>query len=104
MPQLTLRQVQALKLIADGLSIDQVADEMFISRSGAEKLLGGVRKRLSARTLAQSVAIAINQGLILLLLFSAITGSVDIQRVRTRTRTRSGRKELYANPQYPEII
>ncbi len=104
MAQLTPRQVEALKLIADGMSIDQVADEMFISRSGAEKLLGQVRKRLTARTLAQSVAIAIRQGLILLLIFSTVTSSVDIQRVRTRTRTRSGRKELYANPQYPEII
>lgn len=87
MKELTPRQTEAINHISNGLYIDQVADQMCISRSTVEKLLLTARRTMRAKSLAHAASIAIRKGLICVLIVFSATGGNDIQRARARTRT-----------------
>lgn len=83
------RDMEALKHIAHGESIDQVADKMCLSRSSVEKLLYRVRNSLNARTLAHAVHLATKQGFIMLLITVVLTtptGRISPRSVRVTRR------------------
>ncbi len=63
----TAHQSRALQHIANGLSVDQTADAMHLSRSAVEKLLARARAKLGARNITQAVYLAAKQGVICLL-------------------------------------
>ncbi len=83
------RDMEALKHIANGESIDQAADKMCLSRSSVEKLLHRVRNSLNARTLAHAVHLATKQGFIMLLITVVLTtptGRISPRSVRVTRR------------------
>jgi DNA-binding CsgD family transcriptional regulator len=101
MNNLTPRQLTVVNCLCDGLTIDQTADKLCISRSTVEKVLRDVKRRLNAKTLAHVVSIALRKGLICVLIASSILGVMDVQRLRNRT----GRRELTeVIQQGPEIV
>lgn len=64
MQKLTLRQRQALSLAAHGLTYDQAANALAVTRRTVELHLTRARERLRAANTAQAVGIAVGRGLI----------------------------------------
>jgi len=55
---LTVRQQQVLMLMADGLTQEEIAGNLFISRSTVENHTNEIIGRLGARNSANAIAIA----------------------------------------------
>lgn len=64
LPGLTSRQTQILRLIAEGLSNEQIERELFISRSTLKSHITALLQRLGARDRAQLVIAAYEGGLV----------------------------------------
>ena len=64
--QLTPRELQALRLLADGLTNKAIADQMGISENTVKFHVNGVLGKLNAQSRAEAVARAARMGLILL--------------------------------------
>ena len=62
-PQLSSRQISVLRLLAQGKSARQVADELFISPRTVEFHKYSMMKLISAKTSAELIQYAINHGL-----------------------------------------
>lgn len=62
--QLSDRELEVLRLTADGLQIQQVADQLYLADRTAAHHLGAARRKLGARTNAQAVAIAVRTGIL----------------------------------------
>lgn len=56
--QVTLREQQALQLIANGMSREAIAQAMHVSQSRVEKILAHVRAKLGGLNTAHAVATA----------------------------------------------
>ena len=92
------KELEALKHIAHGDTIDQTASVMHLSRSSVEKYLQAVRRRLNARTLAYAVHIATKRGLIVVLIAVVIatpTGRIAPRVTRVRTRNELAEFQLW---------
>lgn len=63
--KLTIRQRDALERIAMGLTIDQAAHDICVSRSTFEKILSAVKRKLNARSVANAIYIAVKAGILL---------------------------------------
>lgn len=63
-PSLTRRQLEVLSLIADGLTVEQIADRLFLSPHTVTTHLRNAAYALDAQTRAQAVAIACKRGLL----------------------------------------
>lgn len=63
-PLLTRRETEVLKLIADGLTNQEIADNMFISPLTVDSHRKNLLMKLEARNTAALIKIAINKGLI----------------------------------------
>jgi DNA-binding CsgD family transcriptional regulator len=61
---LTQREMEVLRLVANGLSEREVADKLFISPHTAHRHLSNIRLKLNATTQAAAVAHAVRIGLI----------------------------------------
>jgi len=61
---LTQREMEVLRLVANGLSEREVADKLFISPHTAHRHLSNIRLKLNAATQAAAVAHAVRVGLI----------------------------------------
>jgi DNA-binding CsgD family transcriptional regulator len=61
---LTQREMEVLRLVANGLSEREVADKLFISPHTAHRHLSNIRLKLNATTQAAAVALAVRIGLI----------------------------------------
>jgi DNA-binding CsgD family transcriptional regulator len=61
---LTHREVEILRLIAKGNSIEEVADFLFLSRYTVRDYMSNIKKKLNAQNRTQAIAKAIRQGLI----------------------------------------
>jgi len=61
---LTQREMEVLRLVANGLSEREVADKLFISHHTAHRHLSNIRLKLNAATQAAAVAHAARIGLI----------------------------------------
>jgi DNA-binding CsgD family transcriptional regulator len=61
---LTQREMEVLRLVANGLSEREVADKLFISPHTAHRHLSNIRLKLNATTQAAAVAHALRIGLI----------------------------------------
>jgi NarL family two-component system response regulator LiaR len=57
-------EVQVLRLLAEGLSYDEITAQLEISRSTLKRYLNHIEKKLDARNRVQAVAQAAKQGLI----------------------------------------
>lgn len=62
--QLTRRETQILKLLADGLTVDEIAARLFISYGTAKGLKAAMFVKLGAETSAHAVAIGFRRGLL----------------------------------------
>lgn len=62
--ELTEREVLVLTLVADGLSIREVASRIHLSRWTVRDELAGIRRKFGARDLAHAVAIAYRTGVL----------------------------------------
>jgi DNA-binding CsgD family transcriptional regulator len=54
-PSLSVRQTEALTLIARGFTVAEVAEQLAVSVRSAEKILAAARERLGARTTAAAI-------------------------------------------------
>jgi two-component system nitrate/nitrite response regulator NarL len=63
-PRLTAREVEVLRLVADGLTGSQIADRLFISLSTVKAHVRNVREKLGVHDRAAAVAEAMRSGLI----------------------------------------
>jgi DNA-binding NarL/FixJ family response regulator len=63
-PLLTRRETEVLKLIADGLTNQEIADKMFISPLTVDSHRKNLLMKLEARNTAALIKISINKGLI----------------------------------------
>jgi DNA-binding CsgD family transcriptional regulator len=61
---LTQREMEVLRLVANGLSEREIADKLFISPHTAHRHLSNIRLKLNAATQAAAVAHAARSGLI----------------------------------------
>jgi DNA-binding NarL/FixJ family response regulator len=61
---LTERQIQILKLVAEGNNSKEISKKIFISRSTAKREIKEIKNKLEANDRAQAVTRAINQNLI----------------------------------------
>jgi two-component system response regulator NreC len=61
---LTERQIEILKLIADGLSSNEIAAQIFVSPSTAKREIRQIMNRLQANDRAQAVSVAMHKKLI----------------------------------------
>ena len=57
--QLTVAEVQALKMQADGLRLKQIAAELGISESAVKARLNNAKRKLGAKTASQAASIAV---------------------------------------------
>ena len=100
--KLSARQLEAIKLCADGLTNKQIADKMGIHIGMLGRHLNLAREKLGVKTTNQAIYKACKQGLICFLVVSMQTGEMrsffdtvvdfDVNRVR-RSATRGKRKE-----------
>lgn len=106
MKRYSKRGLEALKLLATrSENIDEVAAEMHISRSTAEKNLQKIKKQLNAKTLVQAVHIATKSGLIITILYVSCFNAGDDDGVRLeRRRVSQRRTEQYEFLNEPAII
>jgi len=63
-PALSERQLQIIRLLARGLTSDELADELHLSIHTVNKHVASVKDQLSAKTAAQATAHAVKWGLI----------------------------------------
>lgn len=63
-PVITVRCLEVLQLVADGLHDDEIATRVGISASAVRKHIRGAQDRLGARTRTQAVATAMRRGLL----------------------------------------
>jgi DNA-binding NarL/FixJ family response regulator len=63
-PRLSPRELQVLKLLADGLENKQIARELGISEATVKTYVKGIFERLEARSRAEAVANGLRRGLI----------------------------------------
>ena len=61
---LTNRQVEVLKLIADGLGNSEIGERLFISAKTVDHHVSAILSKLDARTRGEAVAVALEAGLI----------------------------------------
>ena len=88
MEMLTVRQKQAVEIVANGYTLDECADIMHISRSGVEKLLQKAKVKLKAVNLTNAIYIACRTGLIAFCCVAVLNAD------DTRRSGRGGRREL----------
>jgi DNA-binding CsgD family transcriptional regulator len=74
------KSMKAVKLIAQGYTIDETADILCVSRSSVEKYLRVERIRLKCRTLAHLVHVVTRDGLICLLIVTLAASSTNTYR------------------------
>lgn len=60
----TVRQLEMLRLAADGATYKQIAAELWVTVEDVKSLLGSARLTLEARNTTHAVAVAIRAGLI----------------------------------------
>jgi len=63
-PSLTKRQRQILQLVAEGETLREIALELGLKHQYVKNLMGVIRRRLSAKSTVQAVAIALRKGVI----------------------------------------
>lgn len=63
-PKLTKQQLLILGMVADGLSVDEIAARLFVSRNTVKTHLRLLLPRLGATCRAHAVAIALRSGLL----------------------------------------
>lgn len=63
-PRLSDRQRTALTLVAEGLKVEEIAAELYVSPSAARDCLAAVRDKLETRNSAGAVAKAFRLGLL----------------------------------------
>lgn len=63
-PELTERQIAILRLLADGLSTDQIAVQIGISRNTVRYHIRSILAVLNARDRAHAIAIAMRLGIL----------------------------------------
>jgi DNA-binding NarL/FixJ family response regulator len=68
---LTPREVEVLRLVADGCSNNQIAQQLFISRATASVHVSNILSKLGVSTRVQAAALAHRRGLV------AMTSDVD---------------------------
>lgn len=68
---LTPRELEVLRLVADGCSNNQIAQQLFISRATASVHVSNILSKLSVATRVQAAALAHRRGLV------AVTADVD---------------------------
>lgn len=61
---LTPRETEILKLVAEGLSNKEIADQIFLSEGTVKNYVSSVFSKLHARDRAQAIAMALRQGLV----------------------------------------
>ncbi len=93
--KLTKRQLESLSCVSNGLSIDQTAYVMGLSRSSVEKHLAAARERLKARNLYHAIFIAAKTGLVSVMMVSVVLGSFNNDIDMVRRNTRQSRREQY---------
>lgn len=62
--QLSKRETEVLRLLADGLNRYEVADRMFVCRSTVKAHAEHATRKLGARSAMHAAVIAVRQGLI----------------------------------------
>jgi DNA-binding NarL/FixJ family response regulator len=62
--QLTARELEVLRLLAEGLGTDEIGDRLFITTKTVGTHIGHVFLKLSVRNRAQAVATAFREGLV----------------------------------------
>lgn len=72
---ITERQLQVLRLFANGYTSIEIAAELLIAVRTVEEHLKGCRRTLGAKTSAQAVAIAMRKGVINLIIASCVNQS-----------------------------
>ncbi len=63
-PQLSARESEVLKLLADGLGVAAIARQLFVSESTAKTHISKIYEKLGAANRAQAIMIAIRSGLL----------------------------------------
>lgn len=63
-PKLTRRQIECLRLIAEGCTTQEIADALGLSRHTVEHYVAAACDRLNAKTRSQAVALAVAQNLL----------------------------------------
>lgn len=82
------REKEALYLHAQGLSTQQVADEMYITIHTVDKHLASCRQKLGAKNTAEAVYKAVKVGLICLLCVMPLSDPRPMTRTVGSARTR----------------
>jgi DNA-binding NarL/FixJ family response regulator len=62
-PQLTSREVEVLRLIAEGLANREIGDRLFLAEETVKSRVKTLLEKLHARSRAHAVAIALRSGL-----------------------------------------
>lgn len=63
-PDLTPRQLEVLRLIAEGLTLQEVGERLWLARSTVKTHLSNVMQALGARTRSHAVALAYQRRLL----------------------------------------
>ncbi len=63
-PQLSTRETEVLKLLAEGLGVAAIARQLFVSESTAKTHISKIYEKLGAANRAQAIMIAIRSGLL----------------------------------------
>ena len=63
-PQLSSRETEVLKLLAEGLGVAAIARQLFVSESTAKTHISKIYEKLGAANRAQAIMIAIRSGLL----------------------------------------
>src|SRR4051812_22611838 len=63
-PQLSARETEVLKLLAEGLGVAAIAKQLFVSESTAKTHISKIYEKLGAANRAQAIMIAIRAGLL----------------------------------------
>lgn len=63
-PQLSQRESEVLKLLAEGLGVSGIARKLFVSESTAKTHISKIYEKLGAANRAQAIMIAVRQGLL----------------------------------------
>jgi DNA-binding NarL/FixJ family response regulator len=63
-PQLSARETEVLKLLAEGLGVAAIARQLFVSESTAKTHISKIYEKLGAANRAQAIMIAIRSGLL----------------------------------------
>ena len=63
-PQLSARESEVLKLLAEGLGVAAISRQLFVSESTAKTHISKIYEKLGAANRAQAIMIAIRSGLL----------------------------------------